>query len=162
MYKILGIVACDPRGVIGNQGKLPWDYPEDIKFFSKMIENMPLIMGRKTFEGLPDKYIKNGKVIVFSRSFHKNSENIIWVSSLEQFHDLDLPSPIFLLGGGELFSLFLEHRMLHGCYVTHIHKCYDGDAFFPLSLLEGWKKTILDEKEDLTFCYYESLSHCYA
>ncbi|WP_375793778.1 dihydrofolate reductase [Chlamydia sp. 12-01] len=162
MYKILGIVACDPNGVIGNQGKLPWNYPEDIKFFSKTIENTPLIMGRKTLDGLPGKYIKNRKVIVFSRDLYKNSENIIWVSSLEEFRNLELPSPIFLLGGGELFSLFLENHMLHECFVTHIHKCYDGDAFFPLPLLEGWKKTILDEKEDLTFCYYESLTNCHA
>ncbi|MEF9496822.1 dihydrofolate reductase [Chlamydia sp. 04-14] len=162
MYKILGIVACDPNGVIGNQGKLPWNYPEDIKFFSKIIENMPLIMGRKTFEGLPDKYTNDRKVIVFSKNFHENSEDRVWVSSLEEFRNLELPSPIFLLGGGDLFSLFLENHLLHGCFVTHIHKCYDGDVFFPLSSLEGWKKTILDEKKDLTFCYYESLADCHA
>ncbi|MFJ1509363.1 dihydrofolate reductase [Chlamydia crocodili] len=162
MYRILGIAACDPNGVIGNQGKLPWNYPEDLEFFSKTIENMPLIMGRKTFEGLPNKYTKNRKMIIFSKNFHENSEDRVWVSSLEEFRNLGLPSPIFLLGGGDLFSLFLENHMLHGCFVTHIHKYYDGDAFFPLSLIEGWKKTILDEKEDLTFCYYENLTNCHA
>ncbi|BAE80787.1 dihydrofolate reductase [Chlamydia felis Fe/C-56] len=158
MCKILGIVACSPSGVIGNQGKLPWSYSKDIEFFAKTIENKPLVMGRKTWEGLPEKYTKGRQIFVFSRSFYDNAEGVIWVSSLEEFFSLELPPSVFLIGGGDLFSLFLENQLLTGCFVTHIHRCYDGDAFFPLSLLVGWNKTILDEQEDLTFCYYESLA----
>ncbi len=162
MCKILGIVACDPRGVMGKQGKLPWNYPEDIEFFCKTIGNHTLIMGRKTFEGLPDKYKKNRKSIVFSRDYHESFENVIWVSSLEEFSRLEQLSSIFLIGGGELFSLFLENRMVDGCFITHIHKCYEGDVFFPLSLIKGWRKTVLDEKENLTFCFYENFADCHS
>ncbi|WP_348663453.1 dihydrofolate reductase [Chlamydia vaughanii] len=161
MKTIFGVAACDPNGVIGNQGKLPWSYPEDINFFSTVIGKRPIIMGRKTWEALPSKYSADRQVVIFSRSYHEDTRNIFWVSSLEEFNSLELSFPVFLIGGGDIFSLFLENHMLRGCFITHIKKCYEGDIFFPLFLLEGWKKKVLDEKEGLTICYYENLSYCH-
>ncbi|EPP36211.1 Dihydrofolate reductase [Chlamydia avium] len=162
MKIILGIAACDPRGTIGKGNRLPWDYPEDLRFFSHVIGKYPIVMGRKTWEGLPKHHCVHRKVIVFSRHTCVNSSHLIWVSSLEEFDILTLPSPIFVIGGGEIFSLFLENYKIRGCFLTHIRQCYDGEIIFPLSLLEGWKQTVLHQTRDLKFCYYENYSYCYA
>ena len=121
---IFGIAACDPRGILGKGNQVPWDYPEDRHFFSHVIGKHPIVMGRKTWESLPKHYCFHRKVIVFSQRTY-DSSHCLWVSSLKKFNDLILPSPIFLLGGGEIFSLFLENHKVKGCFLTHIQKYYD-------------------------------------
>ncbi|ANG66062.1 dihydrofolate reductase [Chlamydia gallinacea] len=160
MKMIFGIAACDPRGILGKGNQLPWDYPEDRHFFSHVIGKHPIVMGRKTWESLPKHYCFHRKVIVFSQRTY-DSSHCLWVSSLKKFNDLILPSPIFLLGGGEIFSLFLENHKVKGCFLTHIQKYYDGDTVFPLSLLEGWKSMVIHQTQDLKFCYYENYSYRY-
>ncbi|WP_100934392.1 dihydrofolate reductase [Candidatus Chlamydia corallus] len=154
--QVSGIVACDPRGVIGLEGKLPWHYPEDLQFFSETIQEFPIVMGKKTWRTLPGKYFINRQVIVFSHEKQKATEGVSWVSSLEEFMLLDLPSLTFLIGGGEIYSLFLENQIVQNFFVSHIKKKYDGDTFFPLSLLETWTKTVLKNTQDITTCYYEN------
>ena len=49
------IVACTPSGVIGNNNTIPWHIPEDLTHFRKITEGHIVIMGRKTFESLPNQ-----------------------------------------------------------------------------------------------------------
>ncbi|CRI33278.1 Dihydrofolate reductase 2 [Chlamydia pneumoniae] len=153
---VRGIVACDPRGVIGLEGKLPWHYPEDLQFFSETIQKFPIVMGRKTWETLPRKYFVDRAVVVFSHEKRQGVHGEIWVTSLEEFLLLDLSSPTFLIGGGELYSLFLENQIVRDFFISHIKKEYAGDTFFPLSLLETWTKTVLRDTQKITTCYYEN------
>ena len=59
MIKI--IAACSKNGVAGKDGKLPWNYSEDLAHFKKMTLNSTIIMGRKTYEsiGKPLPHRKN-------------------------------------------------------------------------------------------------------
>ncbi len=51
--KIIGIAACDPTGVMGKNGVLPWHYPEDLKHFSDTIFGTPLrVTMRNNLDGL--------------------------------------------------------------------------------------------------------------
>jgi dihydrofolate reductase len=55
--KTVLIAAMAKKGrIIGRQGKLPWHLPEDLANFRKVTMGKPVIMGRKTFESLPDKF----------------------------------------------------------------------------------------------------------
>ncbi|ANH78562.1 Dihydrofolate reductase [Candidatus Chlamydia sanziniae] len=135
---------------------MPWHYPEDLQFFAQTISTYPIAMGRKTWETFPKNYCKERLVIVFSRSQDKLSQEILQVSSMEEFTRLDLASPIFLIGGSEIYSLFLYHNAVQSFFVSHIKKMYNGDAFFPLSLLQNWKKQILLDSPDKIICYYEN------
>ncbi|SPN73874.1 Dihydrofolate reductase,dihydrofolate reductase,Dihydrofolate reductase [Chlamydia serpentis] len=155
--KITGIVACDPSGVIGSKGKLPWHYPEDLLFFSETIQKFPIVMGKKTWETLPRKYFDGRQSAVFSRKNQQTLKGISWVRSLEEFMLLNLLSPIFLIGGAEIYSLFLQNHMVEDFFVSHIKKKYEGDTFFPLSWLETWRKTTVRNTQDITICHYENL-----
>lgn len=58
------IAAVSRNGVIGQDNKLPFDYPEDLKWFRKnTIENV-IIMGRKTFEGIGKALPKRENVVI--------------------------------------------------------------------------------------------------
>ena len=50
--KLIAIVAMSSNRVIGREGKLPWHYPEDLKFFKKTTLGHPVLMGRATFDSI--------------------------------------------------------------------------------------------------------------
>ncbi len=66
--KIIGIMAVDPNGVIGINNDLPWRYPSEFKHFCQVTDKQIIVMGRKTFETVPQSILKNRTPIVFSRN----------------------------------------------------------------------------------------------
>src|SRR5437660_12853927 len=50
--RIIFVVACDRRGVMGREGALPWHLPADLAHFRRLTLDKPVIMGRKTFEAI--------------------------------------------------------------------------------------------------------------
>ncbi len=46
------VVAAGTNNVIGKGGKLPWNLPNDLRYFKNITWAMPVIMGRKSFESL--------------------------------------------------------------------------------------------------------------
>lgn len=152
--RILGIAACDPQGVMGNKGKLPWNYPEDVKFFAEITAGVPLIMGHRTFLSLPDRYFKGRTSIVFSRQKF-SIPNVIFVSSLTEFFSLpEQHEDLYLIGGTEMYSLFLKKQLVREFLLTRIKNSYEGDVFFPLSLLKDWKGLKIRETEEFTIYRY--------
>ncbi|AAY60889.1 Dihydrofolate reductase FolA [Rickettsia felis URRWXCal2] len=73
--KIIGIMACDPQGVIGNKGQMPWSYTKEFEYFYQTVKNNIIVMGRKTFDSIPAKILKNCICIVFSRNTPLQSYN---------------------------------------------------------------------------------------
>lgn len=88
MKLTLGAIwAQTTDGVIGRNGTMPWHVPEDLKHFQQTTAGKPVIMGRRTWESLPDAYKPlPGRVnIIVTRSGsgieHRNGG--IWVSNLD-------------------------------------------------------------------------------
>nr|WP_156790199.1 dihydrofolate reductase [Rickettsia helvetica] len=52
---------------------------------------------------------------------------------------------IFIVGGAEIATLFLEQNLIDKFLLTKINKNYDGDTFFPLNLLAEWHSVIIDK-----------------
>lgn len=148
----IGIAACDPNGVMGKNGKLPWHCPEDLRHFSQTIGNSPLIMGHKTYQTLPSHYFENRSTIIFSRKKHPSTQQKKFVTSLD---DLEIDTA-YVIGGAEIFRLFLENNLIDEFILTKLKKVYDGDTFFPLSSLNGWKKTVLRKTSEFTLYRYEN------
>ncbi|MEM9422743.1 MAG: dihydrofolate reductase, partial [Pseudomonadota bacterium] len=61
------IVGRSTNGAIGRDGDIPWHVPEDLKFFQRETMGGAIIMGRKTWESLPFKPLKNRLNVVVSR-----------------------------------------------------------------------------------------------
>ena len=145
-------MAADPRGVIGKDGQLPWNYPEELKHFREATYGHAVIMGRKTFESVPINFLKDKLSIVFSKDktnvFVTPDIKSLVVSSLEEFLDIQQDNKMFMIGGGEVARLFLEAGLISEFILTKIHKSYDGDAYLDLSLLSKWNQEEITKTED--------------
>jgi dihydrofolate reductase len=121
------IVAMSKNGVIGNNNKLPWYIPEDLVNFSELTKGHIIIMGRKTFESLPNGPLKNRLNVVLSRTIYNNNnnfdENVLFTTmdylntilKLHQKHN----QKIFIIGGSEIYNIFIEDcNKLHIRYST--------------------------------------------
>ncbi|WP_341815011.1 dihydrofolate reductase [Wolbachia endosymbiont (group A) of Chalcis sispes] len=156
---VIGIMAVDPKGVIGINNGLPWHYPSELDHFRQVTDKQVIVMGRKTFETMPQNILKDRIPVVFSRNklnscFNRGVKCTI-ISSMQEF--LSIQSnwsypQIFVIGGAQIAHLFLEYNLISEFIMTEIYKPYKGDVYFNLTLLDGWHKTILTKTKDYTIC----------
>ena len=135
------IAACARGGVIGVENRLPWHLPEDMKFFRETTRGKPVIMGRKTWESLPDAFrpLPGRLNIVVSRNAGYRADGASVVGSLPDAlaaaGDADI---VFVMGGADLYrqALPLADRL----YLTEIDESFAGDAFFPAFASDHWRE----------------------
>ena len=104
------IVAVSDNGVIGVNGKLPWNIPEDLKRFKKITTNHNVIMGRKTFEsigkGLPNR---TNFVLTSSVDSIKLKDGCIFTNKID-LEELQSPDvEWFIIGGESIYRYFLPY-----------------------------------------------------
>lgn len=156
------IVATTFDGVIGKDNKLLWRIPTDLKYFKEKTLGKKIIMGRKTFESL-GKPLPGREHIVLTRDpAYKAPESVKIIHSIEEVEPyIDSEEEVFLIGGGELFTLLFDR--CHRLYITWIDKEYEGDTYFPILKLKDYEEVSSseahDEKSDthLIFSVYEKL-----
>lgn len=124
------IWAESVNGVIGVDNGLPWHIPEDLEWFKKHTLNKSVIMGRKTFESLPDKVrpLPGRENIVVSRNPDYKGEGFLVASSLQEAISKASKQPI-IIGGGELYKQGL--KFAGTVYVTHVDAFVEGDTYAP-------------------------------
>lgn len=158
-------MAKSLNNVIGKNNRLPWHLPADLKYFKALTLNHHILMGRKTFESL-GKPLPQRVCIVLSRgaeALKGQVESLVWVSALEMgiaYAQEQGEKELFIIGGAEIYRLAMP--LLNRLYVTQVHTCLDGDAFFPEIDKKIWieksrKSHIKDEKNlfDYDFIVYE-------
>lgn len=160
-HKIVGIAACDPIGIMGKAGKLPWRKNiEEIDHFSRTISKAPLVMGYRTFLSLPAHYFEKHNAIVFSRKRFSQDQNssLIFLSSLEEFETILAErvflEPIYVIGGAQIFELFFIKGLLSEVILTIFNDRYEGDVFFPLLRLSGWPSLKIRETPTFNIHHY--------
>lgn len=53
----VGMIWANARkGAIGKNNDMPWHLPEDLKHFKETTLGKPVVMGRRTWESLPEKF----------------------------------------------------------------------------------------------------------
>jgi dihydrofolate reductase/thymidylate synthase len=138
------IVAFDSHYGIGKNGQLAWTLPMDLKHFKEVttavtipLKKNAVIMGRKTWESLPQKFRPlPGRVnMVLSRSSDLNLPQGVGCSSslegaLNKLSTSDVEN-IFVIGGAQIYIDAIKHPMCQKLYVTHVKGDYACDAFFP-------------------------------
>jgi dihydrofolate reductase len=119
------IYACDEQGAIGKDGDLPWRQSTDLQHFKRITLNKSIVMGRKTWESL-GKALPSRRNIVMSRKGVDDVECMTY----EQVLDLANAEEVVIIGGGEIYALFLEHaKEIHR---TIIHTVVEkADTFAP-------------------------------
>jgi len=128
------IVAASENNVIGSEGGLPWDIPEDMKFFRDKTKGKIIIMGRKTFESVGHPLPKRLNLVVTRQSDYK-AEGAEVFPSIEKAMEYaktriqDYDPEIFVIGGGEIYKQSL--KQMDTVYLTRIYKTIEGDAYYP-------------------------------
>ncbi|WP_026474436.1 dihydrofolate reductase [Alkaliflexus imshenetskii] len=140
------IVAVDQNNAIGRGGDQLAYISGDLKRFKQLTTGHAIVMGRKTFEALPKGALPNRRNIVVSRNKTLQLPGCEVVQSAEEAIALcNANEKIFVIGGGEIYNLFLP--MADTIYFTHIHYAFEGsDTWFPEIDSTVWKDIQVDNK----------------
>ena len=129
------IVAIARGGMIGHCGRLPWRIPEDMRHFKRVTMDRTLIVGRKTYDGLP--VLSGRRIVMVSRrcsaeSCGHDDAGFRHAATIEEAitvaRETD-PEPI-VIGGAEVYRAAMPH--VSRIYLTEIDRDVDGDTRFDL------------------------------
>jgi dihydrofolate reductase len=132
-------LARADNGVIGQDGKLPWHLPADLKRFKAQTMGKPMIMGRKTFESFPAP-LPGRRHIVLTRDTSWHAEGAEVVHSPAEALAIAGPGDVAVIGGAEVFALFTPDRI----ELTEIHGDFAGDAHVPAFGVE-WREVARED-----------------
>lgn len=151
------IVAIAQNNVIGGDNKLLWHISDDLKRFKKITSGNTIVMGRKTFESLPE-VLPNRKHIILTRDKNYTVDN----PSVEVIHNINdiinnfknSPVEVFIIGGGEIYNQFINYA--DKIYLTKVFKNFEGDTTFPEIDYNNWNITFeseifTDEKSNINY-----------
>lgn len=151
------IVAVDKNWAIGKNGTLLVNIPEDMKLFREETTGKVVVMGRKTFDSLPNNsaLINRTNIVLTSDRSFSNKDCLVAhdiPSLLEMLKEYDTKD-VYIIGGGQVYK-----EMLPYCDTAHITKIdykYEADTFFPnLDEDPEWKITAnSDEHTYFDICY---------
>jgi len=122
------IAAMDINGLIGAKGTMPWHIPEELAWFKGQTMGSIVVMGRKTWQSL-GKPLPGRRNIVLSSNLHFPAEGAEVMNSDKQILSLAKDFQVFIIGGAELFRLFMPAA--DKLYLSTIHAEYSGDTYFP-------------------------------
>ena len=138
------IVATDRNNGIGYNNGLLANIPGDLKRFKEITMGHSLIMGKKTWESLPNKPLAGRQNIVITDNELDCFNCADTARSIDEAVSLCKPgNEIFIIGGGSVYRQFmpLADRLM----VTHIDAVITADTFFPVISPEEW---YISENED--------------
>lgn len=138
------IAAVAKNGVIGKDNDLVWNLPDDMKYFVEKTKGRHVIMGRKNYDSIPEKFrpLPNRPNIVITRQSDFAANGCTVVNNLGEALDISKASgenEAFIIGGAQIYKLGLE--VADRLYITEIHKSYEGDTYFPEIDKSKWIET---------------------
>lgn len=138
---IVIVAAVAKNGVIGNNNALPWHLPEDMAHFKALTTGHAVIMGRKTWESLPERFrpLPGRLNIVVTRNPGYRAEGATVVHALEDAIKLGAGGTAYIIGGAELYAHALPRA--DRLELTEIDLEVAGDAHFPAWDRAQWRKT---------------------
>ncbi len=156
------IVAMSKSGIIGKEGKLPWNNPADLKHFKQMTSGNVVIMGRKTWDSLParakplpgrinivvsttKKRIKGAQVAqTLKDAIHRAQQTITTQKKSS-------PVKIFLIGGARIYQDAVKSRLARTMHISIISGRHTGDTHFPKFDKRKWRLTHSEQKQGFVY-----------
>ena len=149
--------------VIGHQGIMPWHLPEDLAHFKTLTLGHPVIMGRKTWDSLPEKFrpLPGRSNVVITRQSNWREKGTEAASSLPEAlqiceHIVNKPSEVWIIGGAQIYAQALP--LAHRVEVTEIDELIEGDAYAP-ALGSDWKEINREIRRSKTGQIFSFVSH---
>ncbi|MCK2022008.1 dihydrofolate reductase [Microbacterium sp. kSW2-24] len=141
----VGLIWAEAAGdVIGAEGGMPWHVPEDLAHFKEVTLGAPVVMGRKTWDSLPERFrpLAGRENIVITRQQDWSAEGARRAATVaEAVRGQDR---VWIIGGAEIFRQVIGDA--DRLEVTELDLEVDGDAYAPAKT--GWR--LVDEGEWLT------------
>ena len=153
------IAALSQNRVIGKDNDLPWRLPDDMKHFMQTTSGHHVIMGRKNYDSLPEKFkpLPNRTNIIVTRQKEFKAKDCIVVNSIEAgvaIAAANQETELFIIGGAQIYeqALPLAQRL----YLTEIKAEIPGDTQFPEINKTQWleisrKQHPVDERHRYAF-----------
>jgi dihydrofolate reductase len=141
--KVTLVVARAENGVIGRDGTLPWHIPTDLKRFKALTMGSAMLMGRRTFDSLPG-LLPGRRHVVLTRNSAWQAEGAEVAGSVEQALDLAGSDRVSVIGGAEIFAMFMG--LADTLELTEVHADVEGDTMMddPRST-GGWREVAREE-----------------
>ena len=149
------IVCINQKRVLGNEGKLLYHIGNDMANFKRQTLNNVVIMGRKTFESLPNGAPLKDRVNIIITSNEEYGvdaefDNVYIVHSVEDAIELCdaffSDKEVFVIGGESIYRQFMEKDLVNEMRLTIVNDDTEGDAVFPEYNEEDW------------YVYYKSMA----
>jgi dihydrofolate reductase len=130
------IWAQDRNRVIGAGGQLPWHLPEDLALFRELTTGSAVVMGRRTWESLPERFrpLPGRTNVVLTTDPLWFADGARPAYSVNQV--LDQYPDAWVIGGGTVYAEFLPHA--ERAVVTEVDLAVEGDTRAPV-LGTGWR-----------------------
>jgi len=138
----VGLIWAEAHGgVIGDDGGMPWHVPEDLQHFKDVTLGAPVIMGRKTWDSLPERFrpLPGRDNIVITRQQDWTAEGARRAATVAEA--VRGAERVWIIGGAEIFRHVIGDA--DRLEVTELDLDVDGDAFAPSK--RGWR--VVDEGE---------------
>ena len=163
--KIDMIVAMDEEGCIGIQADLTWRLKSDMVRFKTLTEAdgfNAVIMGRKTWDSLPDSFrpLPERVNIVMSRDAgwsHPDAEAALYNGRAIEIAYAEACDECWVIGGAQIYAMFIER--VEEIHVTTVHTSGSGDVKFPEWDRSQWTEPVV-EKLDADDAYAFSTTYC--
>lgn len=164
---VSAIVAVGKNLEIGKDNQLLWHLPSDMKYFKEITTGHHVIMGRKSYESIPEKYrpLPNRVNVVVSRQTDLLIEGALVTTSIDEAIETAAAAgenEVFIIGGGQIYNLAMRTGLIDRLYITWVEANFDADTFFPTIDFTDWnevsnRKTKKNERNahDLIFTIYD-------
>lgn len=159
--KVKLIVAMDQERGIGKNNDLMWHLPADMKFFKETTTGHIVVLGRKNWESIPERFrpLPNRENVVLTRNKAFKDEGAVVFHSLEEAlmaYQNEDERIVFIIGGGEIYRQSLELGIVDEMYITHVDHTFEADTFFPAINENDWSGELLfkfekDERNPYSF-----------
>lgn len=140
---VSAIAALSKNKVIGKDNDLPWRLPDDMKFFMQTTKGHHVVMGRRNYDSLHEKYkpLPERTNIVITRQTNFVAPGCIVLHAVEPALEIakkNSEQECFIIGGAEIYKLAMPHTTR--LYMTEIDAVIDGDTYFPDIRKDEWKE----------------------
>jgi len=157
MFSLIAAVA--DNNCIGKNNKIPWNIPEDFKYFKKMTLGKTCVMGQATYEsilGYVGKPLPGRQTVVVTLDKnYKAAEGVRVFNSLDDVFEKLKDEDVFICGGASIYRQTIDR--VNTLYITQVHQSPEGDTFFPEINKNIWKETNREEHEGFSFVIYQKI-----
>lgn len=126
------VAAVAKNGCIGKNGGIPWKIPGEQLVLKELTIGKVVIMGRKTWESIPEKYrplAERTNVVVTRQPNHPLPPGVEAYSTIQAAIQAHTAEQICIIGGAELYKTTID--LADTLFITHINEEVEGDTFFP-------------------------------